>query len=112
MSAAARILRAATWMEGKAMVLFVVENVPPGLRGELTQWLLEVKAGVLVGNISASIRDLLWEKLRKQAGSGAALMLCSADTEQGFRMEMFGDPRRSIVDFEGISLIKTKTGES
>lgn len=89
------------------MVMIVLENVAPGLRGELTQWLLEVKAGVLVGNINATIRDLLWDKVQAQSFGGSALMLFSADTEQGFAMRIFGDPRRSVVDFDGISLIKT-----
>lgn len=48
------------------MVVLIVESVPPALRGELSKWMLEPKAGVFVGTISAAVRDLLWEKLEYQ----------------------------------------------
>lgn len=63
------------------MVSILMENIAPGLSGELTQWMLEVKAGVLVGNDSASIRDILWDMVCRQAGAASALLLYSADTE-------------------------------
>ena len=36
------------------MVVVVTENVPPRLRGRLAIWLLEVRAGVYVGDVSSS----------------------------------------------------------
>lgn len=89
------------------MVVLVMENMPDGFRGELTKWLLEAKAGVFVGNISAAVRERIWDKVRQQTGIGAALIIYSADTEQGFCIEMHKNPRRSVVDLEGILLIKT-----
>ena len=35
-----------------SMVVVVTENVPPRLRGRLAIWLLEVRAGVYVGDTS------------------------------------------------------------
>ena len=35
-----------------SMVVVVTENVPPRLRGRLAVWLLEVRAGVYVGDTS------------------------------------------------------------
>ena len=88
------------------MVVLVTEGLKPGFRGELTKWLLEAKAGVFVGNVSAAIRDILWDKVIEQS-EGSSVMVYSSDTEQGFSMRMFGTPARSVVDIEGILLIKT-----
>lgn len=87
------------------MVIILTENVSEGLRGELTRWLLEVKAGVFVGNIPAGVRQKIWEHIKKDVQIGAATLLYSAQTEQGFAMEMHNEPRRKIVDVEGICLM-------
>lgn len=87
------------------MTVLILENVSPGFRGEITQWLLEVKAGVFVGNISAIIREKLWDKVKQNADDGAGLILYSAQTEQGFKIEMCNMPQRKVVDMEGLYLI-------
>ena len=88
------------------MCVIVVDNARPGLRGELTRWLLEVKPGVFVGKVSAAVRGKLWEKVQRDTDADGALLLFSSDSEQGFRMELSGDPKRTVVDFDGIQLIK------
>jgi len=88
------------------MIVLVTERLKPGFRGELTRWLLEAKAVVFVGNVSAALRDILWEKVCNQA-TGSAVLIFSSDTDQGFEMRVSGDPVRSVVDIEGITLIKT-----
>lgn len=89
------------------MVVFVLQSVPPGLRGELSRWMLEPRAGVFVGRPSAMVRDRLWKLIQDRAGSGGGILIHTADTEQGFRMEACGDTDRSIRDFEGLLLIQT-----
>ena len=88
------------------MTVMILENVSPGFRGEVTQWLLEVKTGVYVGNISASVRMRLWKKVQDNVMSGAALIIYTAQNEQGFEVEVCRTPERSVVDMEGIYLIK------
>ena len=88
------------------MIVIVTELAPEGLRGELTRWLLEVKPGVFVGKVSALVREKLWEKVTGDQNVSGALLLFSADTEQGFRMELYGEPRRTVVDLDGVQLIK------
>ena len=88
------------------MTVLILENVSPGFRGEVTQWLLEIKAGVYVGNISAAVRQRLWKKVNDSVGDGAALLLYSAQNEQGFNLEVCRTPERSVIDMEGIYLIK------
>ena len=43
------------------MVVMILENVSPSLRGELTRWLIEPHPGVFVGHVTARVRDLLWK---------------------------------------------------
>ncbi|GAA4579109.1 hypothetical protein GCM10023100_57010 [Actinocorallia cavernae] len=56
------------------MTVIVLANCPPGLRGFLTRWLLEVSPGVFLGSPSARVRDILWDEVRQYRGKG---VLCS-----------------------------------
>jgi CRISPR-associated protein Cas2 len=87
------------------MVVLLLEKVPAGLRGEITRWLLELRPGVFVGNISAMVREKLWEMICQKLKSGTAMLLQSAATEQGYRIRTFGDTTRKIKDFDGLQLI-------
>ena len=42
------------------MLVTVVENAPPRLRGRLAIWLLEVRAGVYVGKVSRRVKEMIW----------------------------------------------------
>ncbi len=87
------------------MVVMMLEKVSPSVRGELTRWLLELRTGVFVGQISALVRDKLWEMVcLKTRGGGAALLLHSADTEQGFAIRTWGNNQRTVRDFDGLLL--------
>jgi len=87
------------------MVVFIMERVPVSLRGELTRWMLELKAGVFIGSISALVRDLLWQKVGHSLKSGSAILIHSSDTEQGFAIRYWGDTSRKVRDFEGLMLV-------
>ncbi|MCJ2544591.1 MAG: type I-E CRISPR-associated endoribonuclease Cas2e [Cyanobacteriota bacterium] len=89
------------------MVVFVLENVPASLRGDLSRWLFEVKAGVFTGRVSALVRDELWARVTSNLGNGSVLMLYSTNSEQGFWAKSIGDPSRQLVDIEGVLLVKT-----
>ncbi|MEI8259518.1 MAG: type I-E CRISPR-associated endoribonuclease Cas2e, partial [Deltaproteobacteria bacterium] len=59
--AAARSLRCSRPQRRRAvLIVIVVERATPGLRGQLTRWMLEVRAGVFVGTLSSRVRDKLW----------------------------------------------------
>lgn len=90
------------------MVVLLVERVPASLRGELTRWMLEPRPGVFVGRPSAMVRDRLWEKVRRSKKAGAAMLIRSADSEQGFAFALSGDTTRAVVDFDGLSLIQVQ----
>lgn len=88
------------------MVVMVLERVPPGVRGELTRWMLELDAGVFVGSLSALVRDRLWELACSKMGGGAGLLVYSTNTEQGFDIRLWGATTREPVEYEGLLLIR------
>ncbi|MFZ5824070.1 MAG: type I-E CRISPR-associated endoribonuclease Cas2e [Bacillota bacterium] len=88
------------------MTVIILEKVPVGLRGELTRWMLEPKAGVFVGSLSAAVRDRLWEKVCQGARDGGCLLVYTAANEQEFKIRMWGDTSRVPEDFEGLTLIR------
>lgn len=91
------------------MTVLILERVPVGLRGELSRWMLEPKAGVFVGSISAMVRDHLWEKACKDSKGGSCVMVHNANNEQGFLIRSWGEPSRLIEDFEGLTLVRIPT---
>jgi len=87
------------------MLVTVVENAPPRLRGRLAIWLLEVRAGVYVGKVSKRVREMIWEQIEKGIGDGNAVMAWSTNTESGFDFMTLGANRRIPVEMDGIKLV-------
>ena len=87
------------------MTVIVLTNCPAGLRGFLTRWLLEISPGVFIGNPSARIRDTLWAEVRTYADQGRALLVHTANTEQGYTFRTH-DHSWHPVDIEGLTLIR------
>lgn len=88
------------------MTIIIVERATPGLRGQLTRWLLEVRAGVFVGTVSARVREKLWELTRSRNPKGGSLLVYRARNEQGFAVESHGDTSRSVFENEGLLLVR------
>lgn len=86
------------------MTLLILERVGPSVRGDISRWLIEVKAGVFVGRISRRVREGLWERCLKRAEGGSVLMIWSANTEQGFDLWHHQCQGRIPVKLEGIWL--------
>jgi len=87
------------------MLVIVVENAPPRLRGRLALWLLEVRAGVYVGKVSRRVRDMMWDNLERGIGDGNAIMAWSTNTESGFDFMTTGANRRMPVEMDGVKLV-------
>jgi CRISPR-associated protein Cas2 len=88
------------------MIVMILEKVTASLRGELTRWLIEPHTGVFVGHVNAMVRQRLWDKCCKAAGSGGVVQIWSTNTEQHFAMRLFGNTQRSIIELEGLQLVK------
>lgn len=87
------------------MLAIVVENVPPRLHGRLAIWLLEIRAGVYVGNIGRKVREMIWEQVEKGIEDGNAVMIWSTNTESGFDFVTLGKNRRIPIEMDGIKLV-------
>lgn len=87
------------------MMVVVVTNAPPRLRGRLAAWLLEVLAGVFVGDYSARTREMIWDQVTAYLDGGDAVMVWRAQTDQGFDFVTTGRNRRVAVDFDGLKLV-------
>lgn len=87
------------------MLVIVVENVPPRLRGRLAVWLLEVRAGVYVGDLSRRVREMIWGQVTDGCEDGNAVMVWSTNTESGFDFTTHGKNRRVPIEMDGIKLV-------
>lgn len=87
------------------MMVIVVENAPPRLRGRLAVWLLEIRAGVYVGKYSRRVREMIWKQVEKGLGEGNAVLTWSTNTESGFDFQTLGTNRRIPVEMEGVKLV-------
>ena len=88
------------------MTIIVLERVSPSLRGELTRWLLELKAGVFVGRVSAVVRERLWERVATGMAGGGGVLVHTADNEQGYIVRFVGSTGRDMRDFDGLQLVQ------
>ena len=87
------------------MMVVVVENAPPRLRGRLAVWLLEIRAGVYVGNYSRRSRERIWGEVVDAIEDGNAVIAWAAPNDAGFEFETCGANRRVPVDFDGFRLV-------
>lgn len=87
------------------MLVIVLENAPPRLRGRLAIWLLEIRAGVYVGNYSVKVRDHIWKNVQEGIGEGNAVMAWRTNNEAGFDFVTLGTNRRIPVELDGAKLV-------
>jgi len=88
------------------MLVIVLENASPRLRGRLAIWLLELRAGVYVGNYSAKVRDHIWSQVESGLGEGNAVMAWRVNNEAGFDFVVpLGQNRRIPTEIDGAKLI-------
>jgi CRISPR-associated protein Cas2 len=88
-----------------SMLVVVTENVPARLRGRLAIWLLEIRAGVYVGDVSRRIREMIWQQVSRLAETGNVAMAWATNTESGFDFQTFGENRRIPIDYDGLRLV-------
>ncbi len=88
------------------MLVIALNSAPPRLRGRLSVWLLEVRAGIYVGNYSARTRDMIWEQITGDIGDGDAVMVWSTPSESGFDFKTCGKNRRMPIDADGLKLVE------
>ena len=91
------------------MLVIVVENAPPRLRGRLAVWLLEVRSGVYVGAYGKRVREMIWEQVRAYIEDGNAVLAWAAPNDAGFEFDTCGRHRRVPVDLDGFRLVQVRS---
>ncbi len=87
-------------------MVIVVENAPPRLRGRLAVWLLEVRAGVYLGNYSRRVREMVWGQVCAYIEDGNAVIAWAAPNDAGFEFDTCGPNRRVPTDLDGLRLVR------
>ncbi len=87
------------------MLVIVTENIPPRLRGRLAIWLVEVRSGVYVGDVTVKVRDIIWEHVENGVESGNVVMAWNSNNDSGFEFKTLGQNRRLPVEMDGIQLV-------
>ena len=90
------------------MTVIILERVPASVRGELTRWMLELQAGVFIGSVSATVRDLLWKMVTTKLRDGAAILIHNAANEQGFAVRYLGSTSRKMESLDGLLLVRVR----
>ena len=93
------------------MLVIAVENAPPRLRGRLAVWLLEVRAGIYVGDPTSRLRETIWGNVRECIGEGNGIMAWSTNNESGFSFDTVGVNRRIPTDWDGLQLVSFRPTE-
>ncbi len=87
------------------MMVIVTENAPPRLRGRLAVWLLEIRAGVYVGNYSIKVRNMIWGQVEAGIEEGNAVIAWREKNESGFDFKTLGANRRMPKELDGFKLV-------
>lgn len=87
------------------MIVITLTKVPHSLRGDLTKWYQEIQTGVYVGNVSAKIRDELWDRIMRDIGNGEATMAYNTNNELGYTFKTTRSDHE-VVNYDGIPLMK------
>ncbi len=88
------------------MWLIDLEAPPPRLRGLLSRWGVEVRAGLYVGSTGVRMRDEIWNRTCAGLRGGSAVLVYDAANAQGFEVRTAGKNRRDIVDIDGLWLAR------
>ena len=89
------------------MIVVVIENAPPRLRGRLAVWLLEIRAGVYVGEYNRKVREYIWNQIAEGIEEGNGVMAWrDTGNEAGFEFDTVGKNRRVPVEFDGVRLVE------
>jgi CRISPR-associated protein Cas2 len=88
-----------------SFLVVVTENVPPRLRGRIAIWLLEIRAGVYIGDVSRRTREMIWEQLAEGYENGSVVMAWASSHESGYEFQTLGPSRRLPAEFDGLYLV-------
>lgn len=86
------------------MIVVTLSSCPSSLKGDLTLWMQEISTGVYVGNLSARVRDELWQRIISNVEQGTASMIYSSNNEQRMEFRVHNSGYKPI-EFDGLFLV-------
>ena len=89
-----------------AFTVVVTESVPERLRGRLAIFMLEVRAGVFLADLSKRVRERIWQYIEADIEDGNVVIAWKTNTESGFEFQTLGKNRRQPVDWDGLRLVQ------
>lgn len=87
------------------MIIVVLTDCPPKLRGDLSKWLFEINTGVYVGKVSTRVREALWSRICESINHGQATMVYPAPGEQKMEFRVH-NTTWEVVDYDGVKLMR------
>ena len=90
------------------MFAIALERAPLKLRGYLSRYMLQIRAGVFVADHNQGLRDRLWEQVVDGIKDGYAMMAYSGKTEGKMILREIGEDQRCLVVLDGLFLIASK----
>lgn len=88
------------------MMVLLIDDAPPRLRGMLSLWMTEVRAGVYVSDHTSKFRDSIWSAVEMNIGEGSALMLWPANRSAlGFDFKSLGADQRQEILIDGVKMM-------
>ena len=87
------------------MIVVVLTDCPPKLRGDLSKWLFEINTGVYVGRVNTRIREALWNRICENLKHGQATMVYPSQCEQKMEFRVH-NTSWEIADFDGLKLMR------
>lgn len=94
---------------GLTMVVLILNKAPSGLKGEISNWLIELQSGVFVGNLSSVVRQQVWQRVCFVADGkdmSATLVYRDPKCSQKYSIMMVGDTQRTLKDCDGLVLVQ------
>jgi len=88
------------------MLVIAVNNAPPRLRGRLAVWLVEIRAGIYVGNYSRRTREMIWEQVQSLIEDGDAIIAWATSSDVGYDFDTCGTNRRVPTDVDGMKVVR------
>lgn len=87
------------------MIVISLSSCSSKVRGYLSEWFFEISTGVYVGNVTARVRDEVWETITQNIGTGRCIMAYSTNNERGMCFQTWNTGFVPI-DYDGVWLVK------
>jgi len=87
------------------MTVIDVTSPPTVIKGYLQRYLLEIRAGLFVGNLPKGVQESLWGSIVKHMRFGSAILVTTARNEAGYTIFTHGKDRRIPRENYGVWLV-------